>query len=114
VLEVTVEAMDMPSENLLAWLGPAVGPTAFEVGSEVRQAFVRYNPVCESAFTPSPAGRWLANIYELARLRLAAKGLKEIYGGRLCTYTDSTRFFSYRRDQNTGRMASLIWFGAEW
>lgn len=112
VLENTIEALDAPVEHLLIWLGPAIGPAAFEVGAEVRAAFVEHDPVCACAFTQSKADRWLADIYQLARLRLTAQGVTAIYGGGLCTYSDPTRFFSYRRDKNTGRMASLIFLTA--
>lgn len=109
VVEAAVEALARPGEALLAWLGPAIGPEAFEVGEEVRAAFVDQAPAAAAAFVPSPAGRWLADIYALARLRLAARGITRVYGGGLCTYSDTERFFSYRRESRTGRMASLIW-----
>ncbi len=109
VLEATVAALRVPEEELLVWLGPAIGPDAFEVGAEVRSAFVEDNPPCASAFRASPPGRWLTDIYQLARIRLNAAGVTAIYGGGLCTYSDPGRFFSYRRDKNTGRMATLIW-----
>jgi YfiH family protein len=96
---------------LLAWLGPAIGPRAFEVGTEVRQAFIQKDAGATAAFTPVPAkeGRWLADLYQLARLRLQSAGVTQIYGGGLCTYSDPQRFYSYRRDGQTGRMASCIW-----
>lgn len=109
VIEQTVLRMGRPANDLLAWLGPAIGPAAFEVGEEVRQAFIAQDPDATAAFTPSPAGRWLADIYHLARLRLQRLGVNHIYGGHWCTYTDAERFYSYRRDGVTGRMASLIW-----
>jgi polyphenol oxidase len=109
VLEKTIDRLGVPGEVLLAWLGPAIGPQAFEVGAEVRRAFLERDPQSSQAFTPSPAGRWLADIYQLARLRLRARGVTAVYGGGLCTYADAARFFSYRRDRHTGRMASLIW-----
>ena len=109
VLEATVAALDEPGERLLAWLGPAIGPTAFEVGEEVRAAFIARDPGAAAYFRPSPAGRWLADLYGLARLRLASVGLTRCYGGDFCTLTDASRFYSYRRDGVTGRMASLIW-----
>lgn len=110
VLEATVEALAVPPRELLAWFGPAIGPTAFEVGFEVRDAFVRHHEPSAGAFAPSPAGRWFADIYKLASLRLQASGVTHIYGGGFCTYSDTARFFSHRRDRNTGRMTSLIWF----
>lgn len=110
VLEATVEAMQCAPENLLAWLGPAIGPGAFEVGGEVRSAFLEADPGCGSAFVPGPKeGFWLADLYALARRRLRAAGVCGVYGGGLCTYSDPERFYSYRRDGRTGRMASLIW-----
>lgn len=109
VLEATVAAMDTPPEDLHAWLGPAIGPAAFEVGDEVREAFVTRHPVTDTAFVPSPAGRWLADLYTLARLRLAACGVHSVHGGGECTVTDAQRFYSYRRDGDTGRMASMVW-----
>ncbi len=112
VVEATVKAMKVAPERLLVWLGPAIGPAAFEVGEEVRQAFMAHDPEAAKAFVPrSPlaAQKWLADIYLLARQRLAMLGVKRVYGGGLCTYTDAQKFYSYRRDQATGRMASLIW-----
>ncbi len=110
VIETTVAAMQVPGENLLAWLGPAIGPTAFEVGDEVRAAFVIRNPAAARAFQPSRnGGKWLADLYLLARQRLDACGVSQIHGGDRCTVSEPDRFFSYRRDGKTGRMASLIW-----
>ena len=109
VLDATVMAMGVSASQLMVWLGPAIGPQAFEVGDEVRAAFMSHHAEAELAFRPSPAGRWLADIYQLARIRLRAIGVTSIYGGHWCTYTDKDRFFSYRRDGVTGRMASLIW-----
>ena len=110
VLEATVRAMACPPAEVLAWLGPAIGPSAFEVGEEVRAAFVAHDPQASRAFVPAGAeGKWLGNLYELARQRLLAIGVQAIYGGTDCTVSDSARFFSYRRDGQTGRMASLVW-----
>lgn len=109
VIEATIDALALPGEDLLCWLGPAIGADVFEVGGEVREAFVRQDIAAESAFRPSPAGRWLADIYALARLRLAACDVGFVGGGGYCTYSDVERFYSYRRDGRTGRMASLIW-----
>ena len=110
VLECTVEAMAKPGAELLAYLGPAIGPTAFEVGDEVRQAFVAHDAYAAEAFVPSAhAGKWLADLYLLARQRLQGVGVDAVYGGDDCTYSHAERFFSYRRDGITGRMASLIW-----
>lgn len=109
VLEETVEAMGVPGKNLIAWLGPAIGPEAFEVGEEVRTAFVAADENAVSAFKPSESGKFLADIYRLARQRLARKGVERVFGGSLCTHRERQRFFSYRRDGQTGRMASMIW-----
>ena len=116
VLERTVEAMAVPPGEILAWLGAAIGPERFEVGEEVRAAFVAHDPLAATVFRPALPGtldeapkKWLADIYALARLRLARVGVTAVYGGGLCTVSDPARFFSYRRDGRTGRMASLIW-----
>ncbi len=109
VIEATIGQMAVPSENLLAWLGPAIGPRAFEVGDEVRAAFLAADAGAQTAFVANGAGKWLADLYVLARRRLNAIGLTNIHGGDHCTYSDASRFFSFRRDGVTGRMASLIW-----
>jgi YfiH family protein len=117
VIEATVQAMNVAPQNLMAWLGPAISQDAFEVGEEVRAAFIAAQPQAASAFTPSPlrgegggeGEKWFADIYALARLRLNALGITQIYGGGYCTYRDSERFFSYRRDGVTGRMGTFIW-----
>jgi YfiH family protein len=109
VIEAGVKALNVPGSELLAWLGPAIGPEAFEVGTEVRAAFVRHDPAAERAFRPQTGAKFLADIYLLARQRLAALGVTAVYGGGLCTVRDRERFYSYRRDGATGRMASLIW-----
>ncbi|MEO8417136.1 MAG: peptidoglycan editing factor PgeF [Methylophilaceae bacterium] len=109
VIEATITAMHTSPSHLMAWLGPAIGPQAFEVGMEVRDAFVAQNAQAAQAFLPAPNDKWLADIYLLAKQRLCTMGVDRIYGGDLCTYTDQTRFFSYRRDGITGRMASMIW-----
>ena len=109
VLEASLDSLQVPADEVLAWLGPAIGPQAFEVGPEVREAFIAHLPQASQAFVPSHnAGKFLADIYQLARLRLAARGVTAVYGGGLCTVTDP-RFFSYRRNPRTGRFASLIW-----
>jgi len=109
VLEATLDSLAVPANEILAWLGPAIGPQAFEVGPEVREAFIAQLPEAVKAFAASPnAGKFLADIYQLARLRLAARGITAVYGGGLCTVNDP-RFFSYRRNPRTGRFASLIW-----
>ncbi|KAF0866912.1 peptidoglycan editing factor PgeF [Pseudomonas sp. LD120] len=109
VLEATLDSLDTTPSEVLVWLGPAIGPQCFEVGAEVREAFVAQLAQAEQAFVPSVnAGRYMADIYQLARLRLAARGVTAVYGGIDCTVTDP-RFFSYRRSPRTGRFASLIW-----
>lgn len=109
VVENALQQMRVPSGEILAWLGPAIGPACFEVGDEVRAAFVASDAEVEHAFKAGVPGKWLADIYALARLRLQAAGVVSISGGDLCTVSDPARFFSYRRDGVTGRMASLIW-----
>lgn len=109
VLEETVAAMRRPPHHLLAWLGPAIGPEAFEVGAEVRAQFVAVDAAAAQCFRPSPQGRWLADLYALARQRLQGVGVEAIYGGEFCTVRQAELFFSYRREGRTGRMASLIW-----
>lgn len=115
VLEQTVAAMQVEPESILAWMGAAIGPRAFEVGDEVREAFIAQHPLAGVAFRPALPGtldesprKWLADIYALARIRLAAVGVTQVYGGSLCSFHDP-RFFSYRRQNPCGRMASLIW-----
>ena len=110
VLEATV-ATFTSSSDVMAWLGPAIGPAAFEVGDEVRQAFLQHDPEASKAFQAKAdkPGHWLADIYLLARQRLAALGVTEISGGGRCTYSEPAHFYSYRRDGKTGRMASVIW-----
>jgi hypothetical protein len=156
VIEATVQAMDVAPQNLMAWLGPAISQDAFEVGDEVRAAFIAAQPQAASAFTPSPCAegsprrgreptglplagvrgeggvtndlavvvgqpsqmasssiregeKWLADLSALARLRMNALGITQIYGGDYCTYRERERFFSYRRDGATGRMGTFIW-----
>lgn len=109
VLEATLAAMAVPGNEVMAWLGPAIGPSAFEVGDEVQAAFVAAHPAAASAFVARTEGKWLADLYALARLRLNTCGVSAIYGGDRCTLTEADRFFSHRRDRLTGRMASLIW-----
>ncbi|WP_200553542.1 purine nucleoside phosphorylase YfiH [Kosakonia sp. LAM2021] len=108
VLEQTVACFADKPENLMAWLGPAIGPQAFEVGAEVREAFLAHDPQADSAFRPHRE-KYFADIYQLARQRLASVGVKHVFGGDRCTFSDKDNFFSYRRDKTTGRMASFIW-----
>jgi hypothetical protein len=109
VLENTVARFNAAPDRILAWLGPAIGPDVFEVGEEVRDAFISHDVGAEAAFKPVRSGHWLADLYLLARQRLNTAGVTAIYGGGLCTFKDAERFFSFRRDRETGRMASLIW-----
>ena len=108
VLEETVACFADKPENIIAWLGPAIGPDAFEVGAEVREAFMAKDLQADIAFVPR-GEKYLADIYQLARQRLANVGIENVYGGDHCTFSESETFFSYRRDNTTGRMASFIW-----
>jgi hypothetical protein len=109
VLEATVAAMQSPPHRLMAWLGPAAGPDAYEIGPEVREAFLAHDSRAEEAFMPTRPGHWRVDLYALARQRLADAGVERVFGGGLCTIGDPGRFYSHRRDHRTGRMASLIW-----
>ncbi|MFO8153525.1 peptidoglycan editing factor PgeF [Thioalkalivibrio sp.] len=109
VLEATLDALGYPPAQVTAWLGPAIGPEAFEVGPEVRAAFVGRDAEAADAFRPGTGDRWFADVYRLARLRLERAGLREIHGGGRCTHAEPETFFSYRRDGTCGRMATLIW-----
>ena len=109
VLAATVGAMKTPPGALLAWLGPAIGAAHFEVGEEVRAAFLEGDRGAGSAFTANRRGRWQCDLYALARRKLTALGVSSVHGGDWCTYADAGRFFSYRRDGRCGRMAALIW-----
>ncbi|ODN66249.1 peptidoglycan editing factor PgeF [Methylophaga muralis] len=113
IIENTIAKFPHSRSELLAWLGPAIGPQAFEVGPEVKAAFVAVDPAAESAFIKAHSDRYLADIYQLARQHLNAQGVTAIYGGDYCTFNETQRFFSYRRDGVTGRMATLIWIEAE-
>jgi polyphenol oxidase len=118
VIEETVAKLPVKSSDLMAWLGPAIGPNAFEVGAEVRTQFMAKDAKAELAFKPhgdkQAQDKWLADIYKIATQRLNNLGITQIYGGQennqnFCTFTDKERFFSFRRDGVTGRMATLIW-----
>ncbi len=111
VLEQTLATFANPAA-VMVWLGPAIGPNAFEVGAEVRAAFVAKDAAANRAFVPQGQGKYMADLYLLARMRLQAAGVSAIYGGDLCTHGNQKRFFSYRRDGQTGRQASLIWLQA--
>ncbi len=108
ILDATVRAMTVSPADLVAWLGPAISQPAFEVGEEVRQQFLARDPDAEACFAANERGRWQADLYGLARLRLASLGVGEVAGGEYCTYSEPDRFFSYRRDGACGRMASFV------
>ncbi|GGW71647.1 peptidoglycan editing factor PgeF [Alishewanella tabrizica] len=109
VIEETLKHFQASSETILAWLGPAISKSAFEVGAEVRNTFIQHQAMAEAAFQPTAQGKYLADLYLLAKQRLMAQGVNAIYGGDYCTYQQPAQFFSYRRDGQTGRMASAIW-----
>ncbi len=109
IIEAAVTAMDTAEQDLMAWLGPGIGARHFEVGEEVRAALGAPGIQRANAFAPSKPGRWFADLFMLARQRLENAGVRRIYGGTYCTYSDPSRFYSYRRDRTTGRMATLIW-----
>jgi YfiH family protein len=109
VIAETILRMGVDPTQLMAWLGPAIGPRAYEVGAEVRSAFVGLHEDFTRAFVAHAPGKWLMDLYLTARLQLDRLGLTQVYGGEYCTFTDPQRFYSYRRDGVTGRMASLIW-----
>lgn len=113
VVEQAVGALGADPGQVLAWLGPAIGPDAFEVGTEVRDLFLAADPGAGEAFRPGAEGRWLTDLGVLAVRRLERIGVRAVFGGGLCTYSDPSRFFSYRRDGVTGRMASLIWLSPD-
>lgn len=109
MLETTVAAMRTPPDRLIAWLGPAAGPQAYEIGAEVREAFVAGDAGAALAFVPTRPGHWRVDLYALARRRLAASGVTGVHGGGLCTISEPARFFSHRRDGRSGRLATLAW-----
>lgn len=109
VIEASVAAMGRPGAQLLAYLGPAIGPASFEVGEEVRAAFVARDSSAALAFAPGRPGKWWCDLYALARQRLAHCGVGAVWGGGFDTFAEATRFYSYRRDGRTGRMAALVW-----
>jgi polyphenol oxidase len=106
VIEAAVRAMGVPPASLLAWLGPAIGPRAYEVGDDVHSAFSSY---ADAFSAPTRPGHWLLDLYAVARAKLRTAGVRSVYGGDYCTYSDAERFFSYRRDRTKERMAALIW-----
>lgn len=112
VLESTIAAMSREPSQILAWLGPAIGRSAFEVDADVRDAFVGADPTAGAAFVEGRPGKWLADLEALARMRLFRAGVNAIHGGGMCTASDPVRFFSFRRDRTSGRMAAFLWRGA--
>lgn len=108
VLEATLAAMQVPPAEVMVWMGAAIGPAAFTIGSEVRDIFISTHPESTVAFSPDQ-GKWMADIYHLARIRLASMGVRAVYGGNHCTFNEPKSFFSYRRSGLTGRMATMIW-----
>jgi YfiH family protein len=109
VIESAIDALALPGERLLAWLGPAIGPRAYEVGEEVRAAFLERDARAETALVPTRPGHWRLDLYAVARQRLEAKGVARVSGGAFCTYSQPEMFFSYRRDRATERMAAAVW-----
>lgn len=109
VIEATVAAMALAPHRVIAWLGPAIGPSSFEIGAEVRESLLRLDPGAGGAFVLNPRGRFHADLYALARRRLARLGVERVCGGGACTYTEGDKYFSHRRDGLTGRQATLIW-----
>ena len=113
IIEETLTQFNDAPDDVLIWLGPAIGPTQFEVGLDVYNAFVAHSASAENAFQQQDAEHYLADIYQLARQRLNTLKISNIYGGEHCTVSDEQHFFSYRRDSMTGRMASMIWIDAK-
>ena len=109
VIEATVGAMGVPAARVLAWLGPAIGPDAYEIGEEVRNAFLERDAGAAAAFQPVRPGHWHLDLFAVACQRLARSGVTRVFGGGLCTAADPARFYSYRRDGASERMAAVIW-----
>lgn len=108
IIEATIAAMAHAPRDLLVWMGPAISQSSFEVGDEVRAAFVKTDGEAAACFVANARGRWQADLYELARRRLAALGVTRVYGGQFCTFADKERFYSYRRNPDCGRMVSFV------
>lgn len=109
IIEKTLSALPVENSELLVWLGPAIGPQAYEVGDDVRNVFLDHDKQAGQAFKQVDETHWMMNIYQLARQRLHQHSVTAVYGGEYCTFSDAEQFYSYRRDNTTGRMASLIW-----
>jgi hypothetical protein len=113
VITNAIRRLESDPSELMVWLGPAIGPQTFEVGAEVLRAFTDRNRENTSAFRQTDDQHWLCDLYQLAQIELSSQGVTSVFGGKVCTYTDEQRFYSYRRDGDTGRMASLIWLGEQ-
>ena len=113
IIEHNLTALELPSDQVVAWWGPAIGPNAYEVGEEVREAFLQNDADAHRAFRPGRPGHWWMDIYQLARQQLAQRGVTEVYGGDRCTWQEADSFYAFRRDGATGRMASVIWFESD-
>jgi hypothetical protein len=109
VIEAMLGALRVPPQRLIAWLGPAIGPRAYEVGDEVRAEFLRHRTEAAGAFRPSRPGHWMLDLYAVARQRLAHAGVERVHGGTYCTHSEAARFYSWRRDRAAERMAALVW-----
>jgi YfiH family protein len=109
VIEATLQSMAVPPQRVIAWLGPAIGPRVYEVGDEVRDAFLAGDAAAAAAFVATRPHHWLLDLYAIARQRLARAGIARVFGGTLCTYSDRAQFFSFRRDRTSERMAALAW-----
>lgn len=109
VIEATLETMQVTPDEVLAWLGPAIGPSAYEVGADVHAAFLAVDPAAQVAFVPSRPGHWWLDLYAIARQRLDARGVTQVSGGNFCTHAEAGRFFSWRRERTAARMAAVIW-----
>lgn len=110
IIEQTIAALSLAPQEIIAWLGPAIGPKKYEVGDDVYEAFTRKHPESARGFYALKSHKWLADLYTLAKIRLNEQGVLEVYGGDFCTYTQKDMFYSYRREkEHTGHMATLIW-----
>lgn len=109
VIEATLQSMAVPPQRVIAWLGPAIGPRVYEVGDEVRDAFLAGDAAAAAAFVATRPHHWLLDLYAIAHQRLARAGITRVFGGTLCTYSDRAQFFSFRRDRTSERMAALAW-----
>jgi YfiH family protein len=113
VLPAAVRALGTPPADVVAWLGPAIGAASYEVGADVRDAYLARDAAADAAFAPNARGRWQADLYALARASLADAGVKDVHGGGFCTFADANRFFSHRREAPCGRFATLVWLAPD-